>query len=175
MIFNADTLVNTGIVVTNGKGAKAQVGYDLTIKNIKQVPPLGVIANGKTEVRDYWPLTDTNNEDAANLSYSHRYYDHSRGCSMFYLVQGVYNVEFEQGCNLPNGVCGWIKHRSSLARIGAMVTSGLYDPGFKTDYMGAFLHVNVPQIYLGLGERIAQFIACVADESELYDGQWQNK
>lgn len=175
MILSAQTLTREGIVITNGKGKPAQTGYDLTILDIKQVPPLGAIVNGKTEVRDYWSLTDTNNEDAANLSYSHAYYDYTRQCQMYYLVRGVYSVTFEQGCKLPNNVCGWIIHRSSIARIGAMVTSGLYDPGFFTDNMGAFLHVNVPQICLGKGERIAQFIASTSEDSELYDGQWQNK
>ena len=50
MILSAQTLVNKGIVITNGKGKPAQAGYDLTILDIKQVPPLGAIANDKTEV-----------------------------------------------------------------------------------------------------------------------------
>ncbi len=174
MVLSAKTLVEQGIVITNGKGSPAQVGYDLTVKNIKQVTPLGSIVGNKTNVREYLDLTLYSNEEAHNTAVSHRYLDHYKQQVVFYLVNGVYSVEFEQGCKLPDNVCGWIQHRSSVARIGAMITSGIYDPGFYCDNVGAFLHVNVPQIYVGLGERLAQFVACRSEQSELYDGQWQN-
>lgn len=141
MILSSHTLIDDGIIITNGRGKPAQVGYDLTINNIRQVPGLGKIADGKTSVKDYWDLTPTNNEDGANLNYSHCYFDPLTKQTMYYLVRGVYSVTFDQGCALPNQVCGWIKPRSSLARIGATIVTGVYDPGFKTEFMGAFIHV----------------------------------
>ena len=48
---------------TKGKGAKAQVGYDLTLKGVKQING-GVVLKDKTELEDYVDVmpTFTSNE-----------------------------------------------------------------------------------------------------------------
>ena len=91
----------------------------------------------------------------------------------FHLEPGWYEVELLEGCNLgPTELLNY-KTRSSLVRCGAVVHSGQFDAGFKTDKMGCFLHVIHP-INIERGARIAQAVVTESYEvSNLYDGQWQ--
>ena len=93
----------------------------------------------------------------------------------FHLEPGWYEVELMEGCNIgPTEVLNF-KTRSSLVRCGAVVHSGQFDAGFKTDKMGCFLHVIHP-INIEKGARIAQAIVTESykvEEENMYDGQWQ--
>jgi len=46
------------LLQTNNKGARAQVGYDLTLKEIKQING-GIVLSDKTVVEDYTTLMPT--------------------------------------------------------------------------------------------------------------------
>ena len=65
---------------TKGKGAKAQVGYDLTLKGVKQIKG-GVVLKDKTELEEYVAImpTFTSNEKF-----------------IFTLQPGTYSLTFEQ-------------------------------------------------------------------------------
>lgn len=91
------------------------------------------------------------------------------------LPEGYYEIEFEEGCNIPNYIAMYFKTRSSLVRCGAEILSGQFDAGFKTDNMGAFLKVNIP-ITIEKGARVAQAILTETYEvgvEHMYNGQWQ--
>lgn len=91
------------------------------------------------------------------------------------LDPGWYEVELMEGCNIGNTEVLNFKTRSSLVRCGAVVHSGQFDAGFKTDKMGCFLHVIHP-IHIERGARIAQAIVNESYEvmkEDLYNGQWQ--
>lgn len=93
----------------------------------------------------------------------------------FHLEPGWYEVEMIEGCNLGSTELLNFKTRSSLVRCGAIIHSGQFDAGFKTDKMGCFLHVIHP-INIERGARIAQAIVSESYEVEkedLYNGQWQ--
>lgn len=158
MILSANTLLDTGTIITNGYGAKAQVGYDLTLKDVKLIGQSGAIAGGKTKLPVYYAILPNQQPDSLP-SYT--------------LKRGVYSIEFDQGCNLDDQTMAFITHRSSLARIGATITSGIYDPGFQCETVGAILTVNVDWIIVEQHARIAQFVAQRSQPSELYNGQWQ--
>lgn len=92
------------------------------------------------------------------------------------LSPGYYEVEFKEGCKLPNVTAMYFKTRSSLVRCGAIIHSGQFDAGFETDKMGAFLHVINP-IQIEVGARVAQVIvheSYPVDDDNMYNGQWQN-
>jgi deoxycytidine triphosphate deaminase len=55
-----------------------------------------------------------------------------------------------------------------------MITSGVYDPGFEVDEMGAVLIATQP-IMIEKGARVAQIIIFDNSEAELYDGQWMGE
>lgn len=91
------------------------------------------------------------------------------------LQPGYYEVEFEEGCKIPNNIAMNFKTRSSLVRCGAEITSGQFDAGFETENMGAYLKVNLP-IIIEKGARVAQAILTETYEvgtDQLYNGQWQ--
>lgn len=89
---------------------------------------------------------------------------------------GYYEVELMESCDIPNDALLNFKTRSSLVRCGALVHSGQFDAGFKTDKMGCFLQVLRP-ILLERGARIAQAVVTlsyVVETKDLYNGQFQN-
>ena len=93
----------------------------------------------------------------------------------FHLEPGWYEVELLEGCNIGNTELLNFKTRSSLVRCGAIIHSGQFDAGFKTEKMGCFLQVNHP-INIEKGARIAQAIVTESYkvmDKDLYDGQWQ--
>jgi deoxycytidine triphosphate deaminase len=143
------------LLQTNNKGSRAQVGYDLTLKSIKKVSG-GVVMQDKTTIADYTEVTPSVNND---------------GKFIFKLEPGTYSLTFEQGCKLPNNMTAFIRHRSSILRCGAIITSGVYDPAFYVDEMGAIMIVTEP-IIIEKGARIAQIIVFENHEAEAYNGQY---
>ncbi len=140
---------------TKGKGAKAQVGYDLTLRGVKQISG-GVVLKDKTELEDYVDVmpTFTSNEKF-----------------LFQLQPGTYSLTFEQGIKLDANHTAFIRHRSSVLRCGGIITSGVYDPAFYVEEMGAVLVATQP-IDIELGARVAQVIIFENHEAEAYNGQW---
>jgi deoxycytidine triphosphate deaminase len=153
MLNNADQVEQ--LLQTNGKGAKAQVGYDLTLKEVKQIVG-GTVSSDKTEVLPYLEVPTFTKE----------------GKIIYNLSPGSYSLTFEQGVKLSSNKTAFIRHRSSILRCGAIITSGVYDPGFEVDEMGGVLIATQP-ITIEVGARVAQIIIFDNFETELYDGQWQ--
>ena len=141
---------------TKGKGAKAQVGYDLTLKGVKQIKG-GVVLKDKTELAEYTTVMPT-------LTSNEKF--------LFELQPGTYSLTFEQGIKLDANHTAFIRHRSSVLRCGGIITSGVYDPAFYVEEMGAVLVATQP-IDIELGARVAQVIIFENYEAELYAGQWQ--
>jgi len=144
------------LLQTNNKGARAQVGYDLTLKEIKQING-GMVLADKTVVEDYttlMPIKSANDK------------------IIYKLEPGTYSLTFEQGCKLDTKHTAFIRHRSSILRCGGIITSGVYDPGFEVDEMGAVLIATKP-IIIEKGARVAQIIMLENQEAEAYDGQFQ--
>ena len=156
MLLNADQV--TELLITNDKGAKAQVGYDLTLKEVKQING-GIVMADKTIVDDYTIVVPSQNVN---------------GKLIYKLEPGTYSITFEQGCNLDNKHTAFIRHRSSILRCGGIITSGIYDPGFEVDEMGGVLIATKP-IIIEKGARVAQIIMFENNSADLYNGQFQGK
>ena len=156
MLNNADQVEQ--LLQTNDKGAKAQVGYDLTLKSIKRILG-GVVTTDKTQVTPYAEerVSVTVIDDKHMLVYN--------------LMPGSYSLTFEQGIKLPSNKTAFIRHRSSILRCGAIITSGVYDPSFYVDEMGAVLIATQP-ITIEKGARVAQIIVFDNNDAEAYNGQW---
>lgn len=154
MLLNANEVET--FLTTRGKGSKAQVGYDLTLKNVKAING-GIVTADKTQVDTYTEVSPFRSET---------------GKFLYKLQPGTYSLTFEQGCKLDDRHTAFIRHRSSILRCGGIITSGVYDPGFEVDEMGAVLVATKP-IMIELGARVAQIILIENHTSELYDGQFQ--
>lgn len=162
MLNNADQVEQ--LLQTNGKGAKAQVGYDLTLKEVTRING-GAVFSDKTVVHEYTPIAPF---DTADTSAD----QDGTGRVIFALNPGTYSLTFEQGVKLPSNKTAFIRHRSSILRCGGIITSGVYDPGFEVDEMGGVLIATQP-ITIEKGARVAQIIIFDNSEAKLYDGQWQ--
>ena len=153
MLLNAHEVEE--LLQTNGKGEKQQVGYDLTVKEIKKING-GIVMSDKTIINDYDVVTPINN---------------TNGKFVFKLEPGTYSLTFEQGIKLPTNRTAFIRHRSSILRCGGIITSGVFDPGFEVDEIGAVLVVTEHMI-IEKGARCAQLIIFENHEAEAYNGQW---
>lgn len=147
------------LLIKTVKGKKAQVGIDLTLKNVKQING-GTLLKDETKLNKYLELTPSVNSD---------------GRFGWMLVAGhSYSVTFDQGIELGHDQMAFIRHRSSLLRMGWTCTSGVYDPGFQVDEMGAVI-TGTNNIFIEQGARIAQIIVSQSHPADLYNGQWQGE
>lgn len=165
-------IAKAGIITNYVEKGIQQQGLDVRLKSIRLfkncTPAMGTVYSDKTICPKAVPYLDVTDSDV--LCYL------EDGRQMVYLKPGYYEVEFEEGCSIPNNAAMYFKTRSSLVRCGAVIHSGQFDGGFKTENMGAFLQVIHP-IQIEIGARIAQAIVSETypvDDEHMYDGQWQN-
>ena len=169
-MINADQIVERGLLkLEESKGKKAQVGYDLSLKEVNKIGYR--LGNGDTYtqgrigmvLRDKTNLTTYTFQDKISLE----------GHSGWLLYPGTYDITFWEGCTIPSNMVGLIRQRSSMLRNGTVLHSSVFDPGFETQYMGTVMVVNEP-IFIEENARVAQiyFHTCT-EVDDLYDGQWQ--
>lgn len=159
MQLTGKQIIGQSIIVGAAEEGIQQQGVDLRVKEIRQVSEKAsgyIPQQGKSIIPATFPID--------------LYDDKS-----YVLKPGYYEVEFIEGCNVPNNTTLHIKTRSSLVRCGSQCFSGQFDGGFHTDNMGCFLHVILP-ISIDKGARIAQaivFESYPVETENLYNGQWQ--
>ncbi len=142
-------------LTTSKMGKPAQVGYDLTVKSIKKYLTGGKVGIEKTYPSELSPIPCIENQ--------------------YILSPGVYSLTFHQGCKIPSNIKASIVHRSSILRCGGFITSGVYDPGFEVEEMGAVLFVSL-ELTIEKDARVAQIVMEECHEvDELYNGQWQKE
>jgi len=167
-MLNAEQVIEKGLLKLDyTKGKAAQIGYDLSLKEVNKIGiptntagTIGKVLKDKTELTTYTP------QPLLSL-------DGSRG---WLLYPGVYDITFHEGCKIPDNYVGLIRQRSSMLRNGTVLHSSVFDPGFETDFMGTVMVVN-ETIFIEAGARVAQiyFHECTPVHSDnLYNGQWQN-
>jgi deoxycytidine triphosphate deaminase len=163
-MLNAQEILNEGLLkLENTQGKPAQVGYDLSLKSVQVVgaysdgDKIGKVLKDKTELTTYKPI------ETIQLD----------GNTGWLLYRGVYDITFNEGCEIPDNRVAFIKQRSSLYRNGAIINSPVFDPGFKTENMGTLLYV-FEMIFIEKDARVAQIYFHECDSAEMYNGQWQN-
>lgn len=157
MMLNSEQILEKGLLkLEHTKGKPAQIGYDLSVKEIKILSPgsVGRVFKNKTELREFTTIQPVHGGWTLSPSY--------------------YEITFWEGCKIPNNYVGLIRQRSSLLRNGALLHSSVFDPGFETEFMGTFIAVFCP-IYIECDARIAQmyFHEC-EPVAQAYNGQFQN-
>ena len=165
-MLNAQQILNEGLLkLDHTHGKPAQVGYDLTLKQVNEIgvksnhtPSLriGKVLKDKTELTNYSPY------GLINLDGDHGWL----------LYEGVYDITFNEGCKLPANRVAFIKQRSSLYRNGTIINSPVFDPGFETEFMGTLMYVH-KTIFIEENARVAQIYFHECQPAEMYNGQWQ--
>lgn len=166
-MLNAQQILEEGLLkLQHTRGKAAQVGYDLSLRQVNKIgykgtpdSRIGKVLKDKTELATYTPMELTNVD----------------GVIGWLLYRGTYDITFSEGCKIPANRVGLIRQRSSLLRNGTVLHSSVFDPGFETDFMGTVMVVN-ETIFIEENARVAQiyFHECepVTDDN-LYSGQWQ--
>ena len=168
-MLNAQQILDEGLLrLERAQGKPAQVGFDITLKQVNQIGnpngndgvyrnyKIGKVLKDKTELTTYTPYP------LMNLD----------GVNGWLLYQGVYDITFNEGCNIPGDRVAFIKQRSSLYRNGAIINSPVFDPGFYTEFMGTLMYVH-ETLFIEENARVAQIYFHECEAAELYDGQWQ--
>lgn len=171
-MLNAEQIVEKGLLKLDfTKGKPAQIGYDLSLKEVNRIgtmvdrinkrpEKIGKVLKDKTELTTYTP------QPLVNV-------DGDKG---WFLYPGTYDITFHEGCKIPSNYVGLIRQRSSMLRNGTVLHSSVFDPGFETDFMGTVMVVT-ETIFIEAGARVAQiyFHECEkVGNDNLYNGQFQN-
>jgi deoxycytidine triphosphate deaminase len=162
-MLNAQQILDEGLLkLKHAQGKPAQVGFDLTLKQVNIIGSrivdgkIGKVLKDKTELTTYRP------HELMNLD----------GVHGWLLYEGVYDITFNEGCKLPDNRVAFIKQRSSLYRNGTIINSPVFDPGFETEFMGTLMYVH-ETIFIEENARVAQIYFHECESAELYAGQWQ--
>jgi len=168
-MLNVQQILDEGLLkLERGQGKPAQVGYDLTLKQVNQIGDpnghdgvyrsynIGRVLKDKTELTTYRPY------ELMNLD----------GVTGWLLYRGTYDITFNEGCKLPDNRVAFIKQRSSLMRNGTLINSPVFDPGFETEFMGTIMIVT-ETIFIEENARVAQIYFHECQSAEMYAGQWQ--
>ena len=166
MQLTGEQIVRNGIVTNVCNDGIQQQGVDVRIAKVFRIESGGGVVpeKGKTTLPKYEEVKPKLIKFTGGVEHL-----------FFHLDPGYYEVELMEGCNIGNTYVLNFKTRSSLVRSGAIIHSGQFDGGFKTDKMGCFIHVIHP-INIQLGARIAQAIVnetYEVSENHMYNGQWQ--
>lgn len=86
----------------------------------------------------------------------------------------TYSFTTMHDVEVPEGIAGIVKVRSTLARNGLIVTTGLYDSGYNGPIGGMIFNSAPATVFLEQYSRIAQFITFKAETTHLYDGHWNH-
>ena len=178
MLRTANYIVENNLIA-DGKNTtldyiKKTTGVDLSVKNFYSITGAGRVKKNKTEVGTYVQLPV---KDITGI------YDEEKVMGWF-LPQGTYICELNEGIQLgPNDV-GYIILRSSLNRNGVTLHSAVWDPNFTTrnkdgeiESMSVRITVETDRgIYIEQNARVGQLLVLEApDGMEQYNGQFQNK
>lgn len=158
MVLNANNILN---FIPNGLGEfgkKAQCGVDLSIKNIRRIKGGKIFREGK-DIDEYEEVDTYTNENKNKV---------------FVLPNGVYSLEFDQDVKLDNKHCAIVIGRSTTNRVGCLIRSSVFDPGFKCPSIGATMYVlGDNAVEIEEQSCLAQLVILECEESDVYDGSYK--
>ena len=161
MIVNPNKVLSEMITEGRDSCQVQQNGIDLTVKGV-------LILIGTGSEHPPRTVSPCEREIGARAPHSGEHYQIEPGQTA--------EIYFEQGVSIPANACAWIVGRSSFARAGVQMWSGLWDSGFRTDSCGCMLHNTSPNIVsFKKGDRLAQLIVAEADSASQYQGHWNGK
>lgn len=163
-MLNVQQILDEGLLkLEHAQGKPAQVGYDLTLKQVNLIGcngmqgKIGKVLKDKTHLTSYTPY------ELVSLD----------GATGWLLYKGTYDITFNEGCKIPDNRVAFIKQRSSLMRNGTLINSPVFDPGFETDFMGTIMIVS-ETIFIEENARVAQIYFHECRQSAVtYNGQFQ--
>jgi deoxycytidine triphosphate deaminase len=157
MFINPKEVLDKGIVANlfDAKKQIQQVGIDLTIKYIRKLAVRGKV------------LKDSSSPAQTVDVYSQN--------GIYKLEKdSCYELTFYESCKIPEGMMATIHARSSVVRSGGIIKSGVYDSGYVSENIGAFLFTTLG-MDVEVNSRLAQIVFFAGSNCSMYDGQFQGK
>lgn len=176
MLRNADYIYNNIIIAdetntTKQFCKKAQVGVDFSVSRVYKITTPGIIRKNRSKVSQYEEIKPSKIDELST----------EEDFIGWFLPKGTYFVEPNEGVQLGPNDTGYFIQRSSFNRSGVSVISSVFDPGYTTtseDKVETFtLRMNVDNengVYFEKNTRVAQMLIFENEDTELYDGQFQN-
>lgn len=161
MIVNPKKIIEIGAVTGIGSDKQIQQnGIDLRIDKLYRVRGSAYLGeNFKT-----MPAFDEVNPR----------YKADQDAWVFDLASGQsYGFDTVEGIKVPENMMALIVTRSTLNRVGARITSGVWDSGFESANIGGLITSQSIPIFLEKNSRVCQIIFYEADAASLYSGQYQ--
>jgi deoxycytidine triphosphate deaminase len=84
-----------------------------------------------------------------------------------------YALDFMEDVTVPDNMAAFIVHRSTINRTIGTITTGVYDPGFRSDAGCGAIFRPLSNVQIQVGYRMAQIIFYTASAASQYDGQYQ--
>lgn len=104
-----------------------------------------------------------------------RYKELPTNDNKWYLRPGIYIVTYEQIIRIPSEAAGIVLPRSSLMRMGAIIYTALWDPGYEGKGASLLQVVNPNGVVIEKGARISQLILFRSEAKEKYSGRYQGE
>lgn len=94
----------------------------------------------------------------------------------YWLLEGqcVYDGTSDVYVEVPEGVAAILFTRSTFARNGILIASGLYDAGYK-GHVGFTIYTHGGSVEIAPGTRIGQIGFALAPSAKMYAGQYNHK
>ena len=163
MILNSQNVLKNFMGDYLGEfGKVAQVGVDLSVTEIREIKGGKLCQDGSKEIEEY--------EEVPNYLFSKD--KGKEGVKTWMLKKGnIYSLTFEQSIKLDSKHTGLVFGRSTINRIGGLIRSSIFDPGFDSQ-VGATLYCFA-DMEIEYGARLAQFVVFENEEAEKYNGSYQ--
>lgn len=100
--------------------------------------------------------------------------DRRTNVEFFHLTAPMYDILSDIYVDLPEGVAALLVPRSTFARNGWWLVSGLYDSGFK-GHVGCVIHQHVGTSKVEKGTRVGQIIFVSSENAKLYAGGYNHE
>lgn len=159
-----------GVHTTKDFCKKAQVGVDLSVKNVMKFKTSGKVFKDQTYASCTEPIGTTYIYDSLK----------QQTREVWDLTPGTYIIELNEGCSFSPNDTGFIILRSSLNRCGVSIESAVWDPGYtsvegdEVNTMSVRMTVHNPHGFeLEKNARVAQLVVVDNQDTEVYNGQWQ--
>lgn len=167
MILTAQQILKEGLITKVKESCIQQIGIDLELIKVSKVVGVGVVLKDQPPILPtYEEIATEKNEVLSKLL--------GKDCEGWLLQPGYYEIMLNQGCKLPRNRTMKLRERSTICRTSANIITGLYDPGFETDNIGAFMLVH-KTIFIEKDSRVCQAYITKSNMVEKsYEGQYQN-
>lgn len=84
-----------------------------------------------------------------------------------------YALDFMENVTVPENMAAFVVHRSTINRTIGTITTGVYDPGFRSEEGCGAIFRPLTNVQIQVGYRMAQIIFYTASAASQYDGQYQ--